>query len=458
MKKLNSAISILLCAVIALSTLAYGTVHQPTIALFYLTVAAICILWAVECFMRRELAFSRSAVQIPLIAAVAYSIIQIIPFGTAVNGTGLDGISRQISVSPYDTGQTAIQFASIAIFLALLLVYLNSAKRLEKVINFLLIFGFAYAFFAVLQSFLSPTKIYGIYERPTPFGTFVNRHNFAAYMEMMIALPLGMLLSGAVARDKKLLYVTGIAMMGLALLLSGSRGGMISILAAVILLLVLTSRAKGTKKIILRAGLAIVMIGVIVGGVVLIGGESALSRVADTAKAGDISTDRTRIWAITGKVIAANMPFGAGFGAFAQAYTPFDSFNGLERVEQAHNDYLQMLADAGIAGLLIGAFFLFSIYRAATKGIAEKNGFRRGIAFGALAAIFAVLVHSLFDFVLHTTAVALLFVMMIALLTASGRTMNDDIQTFDDDRRVRRKKATVTAIDGDTSKVRIGRG
>ena len=47
--------------------------------------------------------------------------------------------------------------------------------------------------------------------------------------------------------------------------------------------------------------------------------------------------------------------------------------------------------------------------------------FRRGVATGALAGCFAVLVHSFFDFTLHTTANALLFLILAALATQDSR-------------------------------------
>jgi len=49
------------------------------------------------------------------------------------------------------------------------------------------------------------------------------------------------------------------------------------------------------------------------------------------------------------------------------------------------------------------------------KGFARRetdDRFRRGVVTGALAGCFAVLVHSFFDFTLHTTANALLFLIL----------------------------------------------
>jgi hypothetical protein len=51
----------------------------------------------------------------------------------------------------------------------------------------------------------------------------------------------------------------------------------------------------------------------------------------------------------------------------------------------------------------------------------SRDNFRRGVALGALGGCFAVLVHSFFDFTLHTTANALLFLVLAALATLNGR-------------------------------------
>lgn len=439
----NKAVFYLICTCIVLSTLAYGTVHQPTLAIFYAGMSLMVILWAYDCFASGALRYSRHLAQIPLYGAAIYGFIQMIPFGTVGETAGLSGIPRTISAAPYLTEMTALHFVALGLLLSLTLIYLDSAARLRKIVALVAIFGFAFAFYAILQSVLSPTKIYGIFERSSPFGSFVNRHNYAAFIEMSLALPLGMMFAGAVARDKKLLYITAITLMGSSLLLSGSRGGLIATVAAVIMIVILTTQQRGAKAIALKLALSLLLVGAIVAGAVFVGGETSFTRFAETAASKDITTNRTHIWSVTTKVITANLPLGAGLGAFGQAYTPFDDFNGLERVEQAHNDYLQVLADAGIIGAAIGALFLFLIFSEARRNIRVPNTFRRGIAVGAVAGIFAVLVHSLFDFVLHTTAVAVMFVTMIALLIAAGRKFKDD-SPDDPSHHTQRRRSTAS--------------
>jgi len=109
----------------------------------------------------------------------------------------------------------------------------------------------------------------------------------------------------------------------------------------------------------------------------------------------------------------------------------------LYRLEQAHNDYLQILADTGIVGGLLGLSFLVLLFG---KGFARRSSsdkFRRGVATGALAGCFAVLVHSAFDFTLHTTANALLFLVLAAMATVGHR-----VEEGGGQRRRRRRKET----------------
>lgn len=414
---------------IVFTTVAYGAVHQPILAIFYAAVSLLMVLWAVDALRSGEVRLSRTKLQIPVYAAALYGFIQVIPFGSITEVAGVLDIPRTISADPFATQVSALHFAVLGILFSLSIVLLDSASRIRKMVIAISVFGFAYAFFAILQSVLSPGKIYGIYESrfAVPFGSFVNRHNFAAYMEMTIGLPLGMVFAGVVGKDKRLLYITGIALMGVALIMSGSRGGLVAFLSQLIFLIILTTGAKSRRTLALKVAAAVVLIAAIVVGSILIGGESSLTRIAETAASSDVTTDRSHIWAVTMDVIANSMPLGAGLGALGVAYTPYDTYSGLERVEQAHNDYLQTASDAGAVGIVLGLLFLFWLFRSGLASANTDNAYRRGVAIGALAACFAVLVHSIFDFVLHTTAVAVLFVMMMALIVAARDKYEDDV-------------------------------
>ena len=447
MSRLNKITFLLVCGTVILTTLGYGTVHQPIIAFFYVLVAAAVIIWAADCFIGGAVRVSTSVLQLPLLLLGVYALIQIIPFGTLTENGGL-AIPRTISTEPFATLSTAFHIFALSAFFACALVSLDSAARLRRIVTVLSVFGFVYAFYAILQSVLSPDKIYGIYDprAGTLFGSFVNRHDFAAVIEMLIALPAGLVFAGAVAADKRLLYGVAIALMGSSLLLSGSRGGLIALFAEVAFLVILTSRSSGRKRLVLRAGLSAALVLAAFGGAIVVGGDTSLTRFAESTATGDISSSRFEIWRLTLIIIIKHLPFGAGLGAFPQAFAAVDPSGGAFRVDQAHNDYLQILADAGVVGLVIGGLFLYWFFRQGFRSVSGTNPFRRGVAAGAFAGCVGILVHSLFDFVLHITAISVMFLTLIAILVASGREYADDMDESDD-RPSRRRPASVTAID-----------
>jgi len=203
-------------------------------------------------------------------------------------------------------------------------------------------------------------------------------------------------------------------------LLSGSRGGLVALLVQSLLIGYLVGRGSRSRRSsrLKQFGFAVALMAVVIGGLVFIGGENTLTRVVDTAAQEDFTTSRLAIWGVTLDVIWKHLPFGAGFGAFQTAYTEFDPSSGVQRVAQAHNDYLQVLADGGVVGLAFGIGFLVLVWRRSVKALSIKDRTLRSIAVGAVSGIVAVLVHSLFDFVLHTMAVALMFTLLLAIVQA----------------------------------------
>jgi O-antigen ligase len=252
-------------------------------------------------------------------------------------------------------------------------------------------------------------------------------------MELTVALPLGLLFAGAVDREKRILYLFIAGMMGVALFMNTSRGGVLSFIAEVIFFVLVTtfwrkenertsrwfSRIRGA---IVRVALGIALvIGLVIGGLLLGGGDVPLSRLIDSVNTDDPTTGRAHFWSVTIDMIKAHPFLGTGLGAFGVIYTRFDNRNGLLRLEQAHNDYLQILSDGGVVGALLGLAFVVLLFGRAFNRLRTRDPFRRGVALAAAGGCFAVLVHSFFDFTLHTTANALLFLILAALATLNGR-------------------------------------
>jgi O-antigen ligase len=452
MTRLNRAAFFLISLTIVVTTMFYGAVHPPVIELFYLLIVAMVVLWAFDGLLNGKFAFSTSWLQIPLFGLGVYGLVQVIPFGS-YGSADVSDVPRTITLFPFATKVSAVHILFLSAFFGLTLAALGTAARIRRMAAVITVFGFLYAFYAILQSVLSPTKIYGIYEVPyaIPFGSFVNRHDFAAFIEMAVAVPLGLLFGRAVPRDKRLIYLVIVVLMGASLLLSGSRGGLIAILCELLMLIILTAGGKGARSLALKAALCVLLAGAIVGGAVFVGGDTSLTRFAETAASRDVTSNRTHIWAVTLRIIGSNMPFGVGLGAYPEAYTQHDTSNGLATVEQAHNDYLQLLSDAGVIGLALGLLFLALFVREGIRSSRRHNAYRRAIGVGAFAGCTAVLIHSVFDFVLHTTAISVMFLTLMGMMIAAGRRYDDDITEFDEPERRHRRSARVTPIRGRAS-------
>ena len=423
---------LLLCVAIVLSALAYGTVHYWALGLFNLGALAMLVLWVADGWRLGNLRVSRNLLQLPLLGALALGLIQLLPLRAVTSDTAFT-LANTLSLDPYSTRLVLVQLATLLIYFAATLVFVDTPHRLHLLVRTIMIFGFCLALFGLTQSFTSPNKVYWVRElaQSTAFGPFINRHHFAGYMELTIALPLGLLFAGGVDKDKRLLYVFIAGMMGIALIMTTSRGGIISLVAEIMFLVVVTaiwrsqSERRRTKSRLKHAGArvgmaAALLFGLFIG-VIALGGEFSIYRFIDSVNTDDPTTGRAHFWAVTLDIIKAHPYVGTGLGAFGVVYTKYDTRNGFFRLEQAHNDYLQVLSDGGIIGGVVALGFVVLLFYLALKRARSKDDFRRGVALAALSGCFAVLVHSFFDFTLHTTSNALLFLVMAALATLNGR-------------------------------------
>lgn len=444
---------LMVCLAITLSALAYGTVHYWALAIFFLGGMTILILWLIDSWNLGTFRISRNVLQLPLLGMFLLGLFQLLPLRRPED-IGIHSISlvSSLSFDPYSTRLLLVQVAALGIYFAAVLVFTDTPKRLRLLVRTIGVFGFFLAIFGLTQSFTSPDKIYWMRELPQSqaFGPFINRHHFAGYMELALALPLGLVFTGAIEKEKRFIYVFAAGLMAVALIMTNSRGGIISLVAELFFLVATMglrrhrhkkrheARPPRIKSAAMKAGLALALIVALFGGVVLLGGEDALTRVIGSVNTDDPTTGRAHFWSVTVDIIKTHPWIGTGLGAFGVVYTGYDSRSGMYRLEQAHNDYLQVLSDGGIIGAVIGLFFVVNLFRMGFTRRDSRDEFRRGVATGAMAGCFAVLVHSFFDFTLHTPANALLFLVLAALATMNGRV--EDVHS-------RRKKRTRRPLD-----------
>jgi O-antigen ligase len=153
-----------------------------------------------------------------------------------------------------------------------------------------------------------------------------------------------------------------------------------------------------------------------------IGGDAVVTRIEQIDR--EIGTvqqsrvNRAGIWESTLEMIRDRPLLGSGFGAYGAAITKYDNANGHFQLEQAHNDYLEILSNGGaVAGVL---FLIFAIIVAARliANLNSSDGFRRACCFGATVGIVGVAIHSFVDFGLHVLVNALVFIALIVIGTS----------------------------------------
>lgn len=421
----------IVCALPVFAAIVFGGVDNATWMLIAIVWAVLVLIWIADAWKAGGVVVNTSALQLPILGLIVVGLIQLLPLGGTVDGIGTE-ISKAISLDPFSTRFFVIKLVVYLTFFSACLAFINTEKRLKIVVWLVVVFGAAMAFYGILQRLATPEGIYGMRETSgaIPFGPFVNQHHFATFMQMTAGLTAALLLGRDVGRERRLLLAAALVVMGVATVSTSSRGGLLGFLATLAfvgLLFILSGRWRGERNekkqlggtiAVIAGGLALLV--VIFGVVLLIGGNDSLLRGTGVVGVGaDISTGRLHFWPIALKIFLEHPVLGAGLESFGVAFTKHDTWSGQFRVEQAHNEYLQILADAGIAGAICLVGFIVILFRKGLAVIGSSDGFRNEAATGALAGCFGVAIHSFFDFPLRTPSNAFFFLLLCSIATVA---------------------------------------
>jgi hypothetical protein len=481
---IEAIIALGLMVVMAGATLAFGGVEPWSLATFGLSIIALLGLWVIKGLADRRLEIIAPTTALPLAALILLGVLQGI--------TITDSAGKRFSVS-LDAEATRL---ATEVLLILLIAFLLSANFLAKapaltwLRYFLIIFGLALSVFGLIQRFTWNGKYYWVIEPsaqpPMPFGPFVNHNNFAGYVEMIAPIPVALILRRAVRGELAFFYGFAAAMMGLAVVMSLSRGGMISLVAGLMFVVAFGFRGSGKRRIedrgsriedrrrsifdlrssildlrssILdprssiplaasRAGAIIVMLFTIGAGVWWIGADPLIRRIEkselapssmDAGHRGEtFFRSRGWMWRDTAAMIRDRWALGVGIGAYETAYPIYSSHDGTLVVGQAHNDYLQIMADAGVLGAVIALWFIFLVARDTVRASRHGSRVMSGTALGAAGGMFALLVHSLFDFNFQIPSNALLFLVLTSVVSQIASEANGEASSPQNTQRAQR--------------------
>jgi O-antigen ligase len=403
MKPLRIAI----CALLAFGVLAHGGVEDWALSVFETGAGLLLFVWALFFALYQEKQIVLPTICPPLLAFACVVAIQWIIRTTA---------------SPFET---RIQFQLLLADVVVIFLAAQAFRTMQDwrgFFWFVMLFAFLLSGFGILQHLTFNGKLYWFREMHyggIPFGPYVNRNHFAGFAELAIPVPLVPLILGKVRRERR--FVIGLfALLPIgALLLSASRGGIVAFGVELLFLLsfVLLQRAGSkhllTGGIILLAALSLVS---------WIGVRQVLSRFGSLqsmeVKEGKRASMRHGAW----HIFLDHPVLGTGLGTLQMVYPPYETLYDEKIVNHAHNDYLEALAETGIAGGLCCVWFLGILFLVALRSLQEAtNTFAAALRLAGLTGCCGILVHSLVDFNLHIPANAYFFFLM-ALLATSGMT------------------------------------
>jgi O-antigen ligase len=213
----------------------------------------------------------------------------------------------------------------------------------------------------------------------------------------------------------QILLSLGLVVMLLSLLFSKSRGGITGGLIGFVAFLLLSR--IGDKR--LPVGFW-AMLGAIVPLVVIYGWMMGLTPIVDRFLRVSSGDSRFDFWRNSLAMIRDH-PLGIGLGNFKHVFPIYNVSTVSDlSVSHLHNDYLQLLVEAGIPGFVaILTGFIFFLGRSFSK--VKRLSYRRDrlrffVGVGALSGLVSMAFHSFFDFNLQIPANCVYFVTLITLV------------------------------------------
>ncbi len=359
--------------------------------------------------------------------------------GLAADGAGT---WNTLSVDPYAASVSWLKSLAYAGVFFLTLAVVVSRDRAKQFAYALVFAALGLSVYGVLMHLGAVTQVW--FGMPIPHGlqasaTFANRNHFAGYLEMTLAIGIGLLIAGL--RDTraqtwkqfvrhliewmlspKMRLRLMLCVLVIALVSTRSRMGntafFSSLMIAGVIGLALSRYAARGTVVLLVSLIAIDLF--IVGS--WFGVEKLAQRIEQTTVAkhirpgGEESFEQRSEPAKYGLNLVADYPaFGSGPGSWYVAFPRYRSGDIVPFFDEAHNDYVQFLAENGIIGMgLLAGIVVWSLVVALRAQYQRRDPLMRGLAFASIMGIIAILIHSSVDFNLQIPSNAMLFMVLLA--------------------------------------------
>jgi O-antigen ligase len=414
------------CALVVFGVLSHGAVEDWAFAVLEVGAGLLFLGWALRAYLHQEEQFVLSPLLSPLGAFVIVVIVQLVFHRTA---------------SAYSTRLELQMLLSYVLILFIATQVFRTMEDWRTFVWFVMGFAFVIAVFGILQHLTFNGKLYWFREMRyggIPFGPYVNRNHFAGFAELVIPVALVPLVLGKVRRERW--FVVGIfALLPIcALFLSASRGGIVSFaveLGALAMLMLL--RRTGGRHVF--GGALVLLLALLM--VSWLGVHQILERFSSLQSLEVTVGKRASMRQDTWRIFLDHRWMGTGLGTLQTVFPPYETLYDGKIVNHTHNDYLEALAETGLAGALCCAWFLGVLFFDSLRHLfLLDKPFAAALHLSGLIGCIGFMVHSLVDFNLHIPANALLFFLMAHLATGE---IKDNAPQM---RKVRRGKHRVREI------------
>ncbi len=359
---------------------------------------------------------------------------------------GVDGWSP-LSVDPYSGFLYWLKSVANGLLFVLVLLLVNSKQRLVVLAFTLVLSGLFQAFYGSMMT-LSGME-YGFFLKKEAYvgfatGTFVNRNHLAGYLEMTLAVGIGLLLASWTSNEKirtwrqrvrslvtlllstKLLLRLMLAIMVIALVLTRSRMGNTAFFASMMIagllsLIIFRAQTGSVREMFAKRetrSTVILLTSLMVIDLFIVGTWFGVEKVVARIEQSSVSHDADRIEVSRSTLnLLKDYPIvGSGGGSFHAAYSRYRPETVVSYYDHAHEDYLEFAAETGLVGLgLLGMTVLMSLWAALTALYRRRDPLMRGMAFASVMGTIALLIHSTVDFNLQIPSNAAMFMVILAL-------------------------------------------
>jgi O-antigen ligase len=339
-----------------------------------------------------------------------------------------------VSVWPRDTWTALALFASFALLCtgAAALFSLSGSRRFVELLSG---FGALLALIGFVQKSLSNRYLYGFWELEpgrNPFGPFVNRNHFAGWMVMALPLTLALFVAGidhgmrgvkqgwrhrvlwfASPEANRLILVAAAAvLMALSLMMTMSRSGITAFGLSMLITGWFVARGVRSPRRRLAAALCLCLLA---GVAIVWSGPDVVAGRFAAADWGEFN-NRKGAW-VDAWSVAREFPLtGTGLNTYWAAALFYQRHETAYFFAQAHNDYLQLVAEGGLLVVVPALVCLIVLVKDVRAAMARADRDTAGwLRAGAVASLVAVAFQETVEFSLQMPANAALFALVCAL-------------------------------------------